>query len=82
MKTSTLSLRILFNIIMFSSVLFFPWWFTFVIAVFFLFFFDAYEVLFWGFLGDVLYGNPVPLYFNVPFLLTLVSLLLFFVVGI
>lgn len=70
-------LRIIINALLFSSILFFPWWITLFIAVAFLFMFEAYEVLLWGLFGDLLYGAPVAGFLNIEFLFTLLFILLF-----
>lgn len=70
-------IRILLNLFLFFSILFLPWWFTLFAAVAFLFIFEAYEVLLWGLFADVLYSTPVPAYFNIEFLFTLLFFILF-----
>ena len=70
-------LRIILNVLMFGSVLFFPWWFTIIIAICFLFAFNAYEVLFWGLLADILYGVSTTNFFGIRFIFTIIFTLFF-----
>ncbi|PIT96563.1 hypothetical protein COT82_02565 [Candidatus Campbellbacteria bacterium CG10_big_fil_rev_8_21_14_0_10_35_52] len=70
-------LRIIFNVLIFGSVLFFPWWFTIIIAIFFLSVFNAYEVLFWGLFADMLYGVSTPNFFGIQFIFTIIFTLFF-----
>lgn len=62
---------------MFGSLLFLPWWFTVIVAIGFLFMFNAYEILFWGLFGDFLYSAQVVNFFNTEFIFTIIFLLLF-----
>ncbi len=63
--------RILANIVLFSSVLFFPWWVTVAAGVAFSVFFRAsYEVVFWAFFSDLLYGTEAASFFRIHFLST------------
>lgn len=62
---------------MFGSLLFLPWWITVIVAIAFLFFFNAYEVLLWGLLGDFLYSTQIPDFFNIEFLFTIIFFLFF-----
>jgi hypothetical protein len=75
-----LYLRITLNLLIFSSILFLPWWFTALAAIGFMFAFEAYEVLLWGLIADIYYGAPVPAYFNIEFLFTILFFILFAVI--
>jgi hypothetical protein len=66
-------LRIFLNLCTLVSVLWFPWWLTIGFLVLLLAAARAYEVLFWGFILDALYGAPVPTFFNLPLLFTAIS---------
>ncbi len=63
---------------MFGSVLFLPWWITIIFAIGFLFMFNAYEIMLWGILADLLYGAPVESFYKIQFLFT-IGFMLFFV---
>ncbi len=64
-------LRISANILLFASVLFFPWWMTVASGITFAVFFRApYEVIFWAFLSDLLYGTEMSSFPRITFLLT------------
>lgn len=73
-------LRLFLNICLFISVCFFPWWITIGFILLLLATARAYEVIFCGFIIDLLYGVPVPGFMNVPFLFTLLSGFLFLIV--
>lgn len=60
-------LRIIANIFLCASILFLPWWFSILAVLCMLLFFDAYEVVVWGLFADVLYGAPLPFFFNFVF---------------
>lgn len=66
-----LPLRIIMNIALALSILFFPWWVTGLLAVLMIFMFQAFEIILWGFIADTLYGAPVAAYYNTEFLFTL-----------
>jgi len=80
--------RIFSNIIFFLSVLFLPWWISFLLAIILLFRFTRYyELFFFAFLSDSLFGKPITMLWdlNIGFfisafvLFTLVSVLKQFV---
>lgn len=64
-------LRIFLNGCLLVSVLFFPWWLTIAFALLLVVSVRAYEILFWGFLLDVLYAAKLPDFFGIPILFTL-----------
>lgn len=75
-----MTLKIIFNLSIFASILFLPWWLTVIIAISFLFMFTSYEVILWGLFADILYSSPVLSFFNIEFLFTIVFIMLFIVV--
>lgn len=75
-----MTLRIIFNLLIFTSILFLPWWFTVIIAISFLFMFTSYEVILLGLFADILYSSSVPSFFNIEFLFTIVFIILFIIV--
>lgn len=70
-------LRIAFNVLMFTSVLFLPWWITAIIAISFLFKFTAYEIILWGVFADMLYSASAPSFYNIEFLFTISAIVIF-----
>lgn len=74
--------RIFLNVLIFLSILFFPWWITAFFALILLFSFEAAEVIIWGLLIDTLYGIPLAIFFHFTFVFTLLFMILFFVVQI
>lgn len=68
--------RIVFNILMFLSVLFLPWWVTVIVAMVFLSKFKAYEIIFWGVFADILYNASVPSFLNIEYLFTITFIVL------
>lgn len=68
--------RIVFNILMFLSVLFLPWWVTVIVAMVFLSKFKAYEIIFWGVFVDILYSASVPSFLNIEYLFTITFIVL------
>ena len=71
-------LRIVLNILLGISVLALPWWVSIFIILSMLFLYRAYEVLAWALIADALYGWPLPVFFNIPILFTILVTLLFF----
>ncbi len=72
-------LRLLANLIIFASLLFFPWWVTLFLALAAVFFFKAfYEILAWALVGDFLYSTRTELFFNIQFVFTLCAAGIFF----
>ncbi|HEY4486918.1 MAG TPA: hypothetical protein VJB70_04270 [Candidatus Paceibacterota bacterium] len=73
-----MALRIIAQFIMLFSLLFLPWWVTALCGIVFLFFITSfYEIIFWGFLGDVLYGTQITSLYNFSYLMTVGALVLF-----
>lgn len=68
--------RIIIDVILFASVLFFPWFVPCIIAVIACWFYDYYEIIFLGFLIDVFYDSRY--YFHIgeyyiPYSFTLIA---------
>ena len=73
-------LRLAANLILFISIVFFPWWITLLFAgVFFFKFSLMYEVIGWAFFMDVLYGTRLSFFFNVTLLASSGALVLFMI---
>ncbi|OGI92405.1 hypothetical protein A2933_00385 [Candidatus Nomurabacteria bacterium RIFCSPLOWO2_01_FULL_46_18] len=73
-----MTVRIIFFIILLASILFLPFWVSFLLAiigmVFFLYYFEAIFILF---ISDLLYGATEARYFNLTFVSLVLSVILF-----
>ena len=57
--------------LLFSFILFSPWWITVIAGIVFTVFFRAfYEAVFWAFFFDLLYGTAAASFLNFTFLFT------------
>ena len=73
-----MAIRLVAQCIMFFSLLFLPWWVTAIAGILFLFFLPSfYEIIFWGFLGDMLYGAHITSLYNFSYVMTAGALVLF-----
>jgi len=70
-------LRLFLNLCLLVSVFLFPWWLSVAFMGLLLITARAYEIIFWGFIIDLLYGASIPRFMNVPFVFTLGSAALF-----
>ena len=77
MNGTALKARIPLNILMAVAVLFFPWWFVVIVALLLLIMYEAWEVLLWSIIFDMLYASPIPFYFNIPILFTFIFAVFF-----
>ncbi len=74
----TLVFRILCDISLFLSLFYLPWWFTTILGVVFLIYFNHfYEIIIIGALADMIYGIPRKIFFNAEFVNTLAAVLLY-----
>lgn len=72
------ALRIVADILLFGSVLFFPWWVGAILALILFFFFSNYvEMLFVAFLTDLFYGVPTERFGGFRFVLSLSAVAVF-----
>lgn len=71
--------RLLLNIMLLISVLFFTWWISVLVGLLLLFRRNAFEVVFWGFLMDVLYGVSLPAFWGFPLVMTSLFFVLYLV---
>jgi hypothetical protein len=70
--------RSIFSILFFLSIFFGPWWVSVLLGIGLLFYAESYEVIIGGFLMDILYGAPIPVYpFQGMYFFTILFLLLF-----
>lgn len=71
-------MRIFTACLMIASIIWGYWWLTWSLAIIFLFIFPLYyEILFWGVMYDALYGLPLPQFYNLPYIFTISSIILF-----
>lgn len=73
-----MKLRLLINILLVPSILFFPWWVSLALGVLLLVKDRAYEVIVWAFVFDTLYGTAYIPFFGLQFIATLLFFILFF----
>ncbi len=73
--------RPLADIFLFVAVVTLPWWLSLPLALLLSFYFKRYyEAMLSGFVFDLLYGAPLPMFFSFSFFFTLVMAVLFFVI--
>jgi len=70
-------LRIMLNLSLLVSVLLLPWWISALVALVAVLMYRAYEVIFWGFVFDVLYAWPLPALANVSLVATTAAVAMF-----
>jgi hypothetical protein len=72
------SFRILSAIGVASLLIWGQWWIVWPLIIVFLFIFPTYyEIIFWGVMYDALYGLSVPQFWNIPFVFSILSIVLF-----
>jgi len=74
---NSFSVRIALNIMTLTSVIILPWWVSVIFILVLITRYRAYEILFWGFLLDILYSSPIPSLLNTTLLFTIISLVVF-----
>lgn len=73
-----MTIRIVLNVLLFVSILFFPWWLTLVFGLVLLIRYAAYEIILYGFFADTIYGIPLPEFYGIQFLCTAVFMIALF----
>lgn len=77
MKNQSL-IRIISGILIIGSIIWGYWWLTWILAIIFLFYFPLYfEIIIWGIIYDSLYGISLPNFWNINYIFTIVSIVLF-----
>lgn len=72
------STRIFFVIALCMLIIWAPWWLVWCCAIALLFYFpNYYEIIIWGIVYDALYGISLPAFWNIEYIFTLFSILLF-----
>lgn len=71
-----MKIRALLNILLGISIVFFPWQISLILGLLLLGLYPAYEVLFWSFFFDTLYGTAYLAFYNIQFLGTTVFFIL------
>lgn len=73
-------IRTFANIIVFLSVVWGYWWLSWIIALSLIFIFPKYyEIIFWGIMYDALYGTPLQMFYNIPYIFTIIGIVLFII---
>jgi hypothetical protein len=73
-----IAIRVLTAIIMFCFIMWGYWWMTWCAIIAFLFYFPLYyEIILWGVIYDALYGMALPEFWNIRYIFTISSVILF-----
>ncbi len=73
-------IRSIFGLIILISILFGPWWLTWVLAILLLFYYPVYyEIIAWGIIYDSLYGVSLPEFWNIKYIFTIFSIVIFII---
>lgn len=71
-------IRIISGIIILGIIIWGYWWLTWSLAIIFLFLFPIYfEIIVFGIIYDALYGVALPGFWNIDYIFTIVSIVLF-----
>ncbi|NDB58580.1 hypothetical protein EB001_09055 [bacterium] len=71
-------IRFISGLIIFFSIIYGYWWLTWSLLILFLFYFPNYlEIIFFGIMYDQLYGLPIQEFWNIKFIFTISSIILF-----
>jgi hypothetical protein len=71
-------IRIVTAIVMFCLIMWGYWWMTWCLAIVLLFYFSSYyEIILWGIIYDALYGMALPEFWNIRYIFTISSIVLF-----
>ncbi len=68
-------IRLILNIALFISILFFPWYLTIILGLALVALYNSYEVLAWGFFADTLYATTLPALYGFQFIFTVIFLI-------
>lgn len=75
-----ITLRIIAGILMFLCIIWGYWWLTWSLAIVLLFYFPFYyEIMAWGIIYDSLYGASLPEFWNIRYVFSIMSILLFII---
>ena len=67
-------------ILMFCFIMWGYWWLTWCIAIALLFYFPVYyEIILWGIIYDAMYGTALPEFWNIRYIFTIASIVLFLI---
>ncbi len=73
-------MRIIIGIAMFCCMMWGYWWLTWCLAIALLFYFPIYfEIILWGIIYDAIYGVPLPEFWNIQYIFTIASIVLFLI---
>ena len=71
-------IRIIAGILLLLSIIFAYWWITWLLAIILLFYFPIYyEIIICGIIYDALYGISLPQFWNIDYVFTFFSIVLF-----
>jgi hypothetical protein len=74
------NIRILANVLVFFSIVWGYWWMTWIISLSLIFIFPKYyEIMFWSIMYDSIYGASLQMFYNTPFVFTILSIILLIV---
>lgn len=71
-------IRVISAILMFCFIMWGYWWLTWCLSIVLLFYFPRYfEIILWGVIYDALYGIALPEFWNIRYIFTISSIILF-----
>jgi len=78
MTVDNKTFRIIAGVAMSGCIVWGYWWLTWVLAISLLFiFYDYYEIILWGIIYDAIYGLPLSQFYNMPYIFSISSIVLF-----
>ena len=73
-------IRIITGIFILLSIIWGYWWLTWLLAILLLFYFPLYfEIIAYGIIYDALYGIKLSGFWNIDYIFTIISIILFFI---
>ena len=79
-RNKKIIIRVLCAILMFCFIMWGYWWLTWCIAIALLFYFPVYyEIILWGIIYDAMYGTALPEFWNIRYIFTIASIVLFLI---
>jgi len=79
-RNKKIIIRVLCAILMFCFIMWGYWWLTWCLAIALLFYFPIYyEIILWGIIYDAMYGTAIPEFWNIRYIFTISSIILFLI---
>jgi hypothetical protein len=79
-KNNETLIRIFLAILVFFCILWGYWWLTWSLIIVFLFYFNLYyEIILWGIMYDAIYGLKLPVFWDIQYVFTISSIILFLI---